>query len=164
MPGDYHDIVKAGIIEFGKKYVGKEILSVSKKKLFIHHRDKTSIKIVYEPDVTFTIDDRSEYTFQILHSQAKKKREIEADIFRAILSPEVSKLLFIVPNIGDKKSVMAIHTIIEDKLLNYGMRPKALPITMFIVMPEEVKSKEDVVIYLDNIAKREKKFMPQPSQ
>jgi hypothetical protein len=158
---NYHKIIQDGIILFGKSKK-EEILNISKRKLLIYHpspNKRNITPIEYHPDVTFTVSDRRKYTFQVLGSQIKHKREIEADIFRAFLSPEVSKLIFIASNKKDIEMVDNITTIIEENLLDYGIKRKALPITIFIKIPSRIKKAEDVVRFLKSYDKNSKLFL-----
>jgi hypothetical protein len=109
--------------------------------------------------VTFTLPDRKKCTFQVLKSQLKSKRQIEADIFRAILSPEVSKIVFTAPHKQGTKMVKGIHSIIQETLLEYGINEKTLPIAIFIEIPSSVKSKSDIVAALKQVDKRSKLFL-----
>ena len=67
--------------------------------MFIYHPSDRTIKpIEFDPDMVFILPDKRKYVFQILDSQLEHKREIEADAFRAFISAEVSRLVFIVPH------------------------------------------------------------------
>jgi hypothetical protein len=159
---NYHRKVQKGIISFGENCKKRGvILNISQRKLFINHpTDRRINPIEYQPDVTFTTLDRGrKCTFQVISSQAKNKRQIEADIFRAFLCPEVSKLILIVPDSSKLKTVKNIHSIIQDTLLDYGIDRKMLPITIFIKIPYGIRGSKEVVGYLEDVDKKSKLFI-----
>ena len=96
----------------------KNVLSISRggERLAIAHGTKSLMPITFKPDRTFTLSDRTKVAFQVLESQTRKFREIEADIFRAYLCPGISKLVFIVPTNQDGENVIRITEIIQDGL------------------------------------------------
>ena len=87
--------------------------------------------------------------FQVLGSQARKGREIEADIFRAYLYNGVSKLIFIVPSETDGENVSRITEIIQDGLDSLGIS-KDLRLFLTLVIPKKVRGSESALKYLND--------------
>jgi hypothetical protein len=138
---DYHKLIQSGIIDFGNNCKrGGHLLSISQRTLYINHPSNIFIKpIIYKPDVTFTTKDRRKCIFQILDSQTKNKREIEADIFRAFLCDGVKALVFIVKTKPDCKMVQGIVSIIQGVLHDYGVEESSTPKAVTALIPESVK-------------------------
>jgi hypothetical protein len=158
----YHKVIEKGIKLFGNKHLHGAVLSHKKITLFICHPNNLKIKpIIYKPDMVFTLSDKRKYTFQVLDSQLKHKREIEADIFRAFLCAEVSRLVFIVPTQQGYVMVKGIVDIIHDTLYNYDINPKALPIVLIIKIPKHVKGDKTVLKYLEEVESQDKEIFKQ---
>jgi hypothetical protein len=153
---DYHRLVQAGIVLFGKTCQGKTILTVSGggKTLFIHHSTNRRLRpLEYKPDAIFVAKDRRKIVFQVLGSQAKKNREIEADMIRAFLCSEVSRIVFIAPTVKYYNNIVRISGILQDALLSYGLKEKAIPIIIVLKIPKIRRSKA-VIPYLSGIKKK----------
>lgn len=143
-------MIQDGISEFGKLHMRKSVLNVSAggERLVIPHGTKTLSPITFKPDRIFTLSDRTKVAFQVLESQAKKHREIEADIFRAYLCPGISKLVFIVPTDEDGENVIRITSIIQDGLEHLGLK-KDLNLFLVLTIPKSVTSVPSVLSYLN---------------
>jgi len=148
---DYHRKIQDAILKFGELHLGKEILSISKggERLRITHRTKSIDPITFKPDGIFTLKNRTKMVFQVLGSQARKGREIEADIFRAYLYNGVSKLIFIVPSETDGENVSRITEIIQDGLDSLGIS-KDLRLFLTLVIPKKVRGSESALKYLND--------------
>ena len=122
---NYHRVVQNAILDFGTSHMHKEITSVSKggELLYIHHRSDPKLKpMTVKPDGIFIMNNqfKSKIVFQVLDSQRKHNREIEADIFRAYLCSGVGRLVFVVPTKQDLENVSRLSSIIQDNLEGYG--------------------------------------------
>jgi len=128
----------------------KNVLNVSQggESLVIAHGTKRLSPIMFKPDRIFTLSDRTKVAFQVLESQAKKCREVEADILRAYLCPAISKLVFIVPTDEDGDNINRITSIIQDGLEHLGVE-KGLNLFLVLVIPRSVASIPDVLFYLN---------------
>lgn len=148
----YHRVIQNGISEYGNLHMRKNVLSISQggERLAIAHGTKSLMPITFKPDRTFTLSDRTKVAFQVLESQTRKFREIEADIFRAYLCPGISKLVFIVPTNQDGENVIRITEIIQDGLEHLGVR-KDLHLFLVLTIPRTVRRATDVLFYLNNV-------------
>jgi hypothetical protein len=149
----YHRVIQQGIDEFGNSHLRQEVSSISKggEKLQIIHRTKNLKPITFKPDRVLTLRDRTKVAFQILGSQASKRREIEADIIRAYLCIGISKLVFVVSSPSDYKTVNGISDIIRDVLEALGARDD-LNLNLTILIPKNVRSPAAVASYLNEPA------------
>lgn len=143
-------MVQDSITEFGKLHLGGNVLSVSRggERLVIPHATKDLKPITFKPDRIFTLNDRTKVAFQVLESQTKKDREIEADVFRAYLFSGISKLIFIVPSVQDADNVSRITSIIQDNLEHWGVK-KDLGLFLVLTIPRSAKSTADALFYLN---------------
>ncbi len=156
MTSEYHKNIQKGILLFGKKL--KNILNVHKESnIYIHHITKSKIlPLTYKPDVIFHINDKSKYVFQILDSQASKKREILADMFRACLSSDVSKIFFITNNKDIEAEIRRTWEIITSILsIDFRINDKRLPLLLTIPISYEIASNpENVELFISDLWKK----------
>ncbi len=145
----WHSIVSKGILEYGNLHLHKEVTSVSKggENLVITHRTKPLNQIMFKPDSVFTLKDRTMLAFQILASQAKNYREVEADIFRAYLCKGISKLVFIVPTNSILENVSMRTDVIQDGLEAMGVT-KNIDLFLTLLIPTDVRNQKAVLEYL----------------
>lgn len=151
----YHRRVQQGIKLFAEHPDNKNhFLSVNLgSKIFrIHHPTNGKLApLEYKPDATITPEKRSKIVFQVLDSQARKNREIEADMIRAFLSPEVSIMVFVVESPEYAKNVNRISAIISDNLVDSGVPGKKLPLTIALAIPRGIRSAEEATKHLKKI-------------
>ncbi len=148
---DYHKTIQEAILDFGNLHLHKKIISISKGNeiLYIQHRTKDKLKaLTFKPDGIFTLKKgKSRVVFQVLDSQAKRNREIEADIFRAYFCPGVAKLVFIVPTEEDLENVSRISSIIQDNLERYGS-DFDIGFSLTLLIPKTVRNRKSALSYL----------------
>jgi len=150
----YHEIVKNGIIKFGKQYKRFEKIHGSNVPIHINHPTK-GISILYRPDVQFITKHRGRYIFEILDSELRDQNLIIADTILACLSPNTSKVFFIVPTEKDQDKVLDTVVTLVARLRTLGVSKKELPriVAPFYVLRSEAKSPETVKKVLETSAK-----------
>jgi hypothetical protein len=150
----YHRHVQQAIKLFAERADNKKhFLSVTAGSTIIHVHHPTNRKLVleYKPDATIISNNRSKIVFQVLDAQARKNREIEADMIRAFLSPEVSIMVFVTESRAYAEKVDGISRIISENLHSYGVKDQSLPITLSLVIPKSIRSADGMLRYFSTI-------------
>ena len=153
---NYHKLVQRGITIFGKPHLENELLSVQEGGTIMriyHPTNKDLDPLTFQPDRIFTLNDKSKIIFQVLGAQARKNREIEADIFRVFLCSGILKLIFITPSKESAENVDRIAAIVQKTLEIHGTRKAALPTVLTIVVPETTTTPEVAAGYLIKVEK-----------
>ena len=108
----------------------------------------------YKPDATIISKKRSKIVFQVLDTQAEKNREIESDLIRCFLSPDVSIMIFITETPEYAKNVERISSILSENLIDYGIRNLMIPITVALAIPRAIRSAQDTLRHFRKIRGR----------
>jgi len=141
----YHRNVQEGIIEFGRQYRRFEKIQGGKTPIHICHPTKKFV-ILYHPDVQFITKYGKRYIFEILDSELKDQNLIIANIIQACLSPNTSKVFFIVPREKDQDKVKDMAVTIVAKLQDLGAQKKEIPrtVAVFYILKNEAENPESV--------------------
>src|SRR5260370_25683698 len=119
-----------------------EFVSVTNGSPIIRIHSPTNSKVApleYKPDATIVLRNRQKIVFQVLAAQARKNREIEADMMRAFLSPEVSVIVFVTESSVYAKNVERISEILADSLSAYAVKDEMMPITVSLIVPKSIR-------------------------
>jgi len=151
----YHKRVQQGIKLFGEREDNREqFLNVNVGSRIIYIHDPTNRRLApleYKPDATIISRSRRKIVFQVLDAQARKNREIEADMIRGFLSPDVSIMVFITASRSYAEKVERISTILSENLHSYGVRDHSMPITISLVIPRTVRTAERTMRYFNSV-------------
>ena len=111
--------------------------------------------ILYYPDAQFITNGGRSYIFEILDSELKDQNLIVADVIQACLSPNTSKVFFIVPRGEDQDKVRDIAVTIVAKLEELGVSMREIPrkVGVFYITRNEARTPESVVRILKVSAK-----------
>ena len=155
MVSAYHRNVEGGILAFGRKYKRFAEINGSNVPIHINHPTKRMLPILYHPDAHFVTKFGKRYIFEILDSELKNENLIIADILLACLSPNTSKVIFIVPKDEDQIKVYDLIFPIMDNLVNNGVPKRKLPrvVATLYILRSEAKTSESVTEILVNSAK-----------
>lgn len=160
MVSKYHKNVQKGLIGFGqesRKY--KKICMGNKLPIHIHHPTKKRT-ILYRPDVYFKTKHGKKYIFEILDSELKDRNLVTADIIYSILSPNVSKIFFIIPT-SDEKEISSLFELIEvifGTLSELGINLEEIPrfAAVYDILKSEARNPEEVKKMLKKLSKKDK--------
>lgn len=149
----YHRNVQQSIKLFGEDRNNREQflnVTVGGTIIRIHHPTNRKLPpLEYRPDAIITSRNRKKIVFQVLDSQARKNREIEADMFRAFLSQEVSIVVFITDSQASAENVERIWSILSENLAGYDVEDESMPITTSLIIPKEIRSAQGAYMYLN---------------
>ena len=152
---EYHKRVQKGIRIFAEQQDCKSDfvhVSTGSKIVYIHHPTNRKLEpLEYKPDAILTVRNRRMVFFQVLDTQAKKNREIEADIIRSFLSPEVSIVVFVTESKDYAKRVERISSIISENLVENGTNRHMIPITIALAIPRSIRKPSDTLRYFNKI-------------
>jgi hypothetical protein len=151
----YHRNVEQGILAFGKKYKRFDKIHGSNVPIHINHPTKRTRPILYRPDAHFVTKFGRRFIFEIIDSELKDENLIIADILLACLSPNTSKVIFIVPREEDQDKVMDLILTIVGNLAIKGIPKKELPkvVATLYILENEASSPEMVTEVLVKSAK-----------
>ncbi len=151
----YHRHVQRGIKLFGEDASNKDLflnVTIGGTIIRIHHPTRGSLApLEYKPDAIITSRNRRKIVFQVLDSQARKNREIEADMFRAFLSWEVSMIVFVTDSQMTARNVDRIWSIVSGILAEYKVEARMMPKAAFLVIPRNIRSPESAFSYLNSV-------------
>jgi len=151
----YHRNVEEGIRAFGRKYRRFAEINGSNVPLHINHPTKRMRPILYHPDAHFVTKFGKRHIFEIFDSELKNENLIIADILVACLSPNTSKVIFIVPKQEDQDKVVDLILPIIANLVNKGVPKRRLPkvVATLYILKSEAKTPESVTEVLVKSAK-----------
>jgi transposase len=149
----YHSNVEKGIRAFGEKYPKRfEKVCDSATPIHINHPKKKMYPILYYPDVIFVTKIGKRYIFEVLDSELKDTNLMISDIVQSCLSPNTSKVIFIVKKEKDQDQVVNLGQTITDNLISKGISKRELPrINVFYILRSEAKSSETVTEILADL-------------
>jgi len=155
LASQYHINVEKGILAFGKKYKRFSKICGSNVPIPINHPTKRMRPIHYHPDVHFITKVGKRYIFEVLDSELRDENLMISDILLACLSPNTSKVIFIVPKPEDQVKVWDLIQPITDNLVSKGFHNKELPRLMatLYILRSEANTPESVTEVLINSAK-----------
>ena len=151
----YHKNVEDGIVAFGEKYKRFDKIFGSNAPIHINHPTKRMRPILYRPDVHFITKFGKRYIFEILDSELKDENLIIADIILACLSPNTSKVIFIVPTEQDQDKVVDLILPLIANLTDKGVPKRELPrvVATLFITKSEAKTVQSVTEVLVKSAK-----------
>jgi hypothetical protein len=149
----YHSNVEKGIRAFGEKHSGRfKRVCDSATPVHINHPTKKMYPILYHPDVVFVTKVGKLHIFEILDSELRDVNLIIADILQACLSPNTSRVIFIVKKEKDQDTVLDLAQTIVDNLISKGISKRELPsVHVFYILTSEAKFSETVMEILADL-------------
>ena len=111
--------------------------------------------ILYHPDAHFLTKFGKRYIFEILESELGNENLIMTNILLACLSPNTSKVIFIVPKPEDQGKVLDLILTITDNFVSKGIHNEELPsvIATLYILRSEANTPESVAEVLITSAK-----------
>ena len=152
----YHSNVEKGIRAFGKKYSKRfEKVCNSATLIHINHPTKKMYPILYRPDVILVTKFGKRHIFEVLDSELKDANLIISDIVQSCLSPNTSRVIFIVEKKKDQDQVINLSQTIASNLISKGVSKRELPrMNVFYILSSEAKSPETVTEILADLLLR----------
>lgn len=151
----YHRTVEQGILVFGRKYKRFQRVNDDTIPIPINHPTKRMRPIHYLPDAHFVTKFGKLFIFEILDSQLHDQNLIIADILLSCLSPNTSKVIFIVKKPKDLETVNDLILPILANLASKGISRKELPkvVATLYIRQSEATTPQSVAEVLVNSAK-----------
>ena len=150
MESHYHRTIKRSIVSLAKKS-GKYKIHVEGKIPLTHPNFERMF--FYKPDVHLETKFGKIYIFEILDAEMKDMNLVISDIIQSYISPNVSKIFFIVNSKDDADKVYKWSSVIGGRLEQRGMK-KIPEVTVYTITRRDAKSKRLTRI-LENFSKED---------
>ncbi len=145
----YHQKVQEGILLYGRAEEKLKKVCGDRIPIHIHHLT-TRKQILYYPDAHFVTKLGKLHIFEVLDSELKDQNLIIADIIQAYLSPNVLRIVFIVPTEKAQDVVSNLALTLCDKLVDMGIPKRELKeVRTLYMLRKEASSAEKVKEFLE---------------
>lgn len=132
----YHKTIKKAISRLGKDCDNYKVREEG--KIAITHPNKEKM-FFYRPEIYFETTHGKIYIFEILDDEMKDPNLVIADIIQSYISPNVSKIFFIVKNKEEEDKVYKWASVIGARLEISGM-DKIPEVTVYTISKTDTKS------------------------
>ena len=160
MVSNYHKNIQKATLEFGKYNPKKyyQVYTGDQKPIHIPSPMKKHREIIYKPDVIFKTKNRQIYIFEILDGQLRNTGEVIADVIESLMTPDISKLFFVVPTEDDKiiDNLIEISEVIIDTLDTVGFRNYPIFVQVISIIREKSRSIKSIKKILQKYSKNSK--------
>ena len=158
MVSTYHKNVQRGILDFGKENPKKyfQVYTGDQKPIHISSPMKKHCEIIYKPDAIFKTRNRQIYIFEVLDGQLKNIGEIIADVIESLMTPDISKIFFVIPTEDDKiiDNLIEVSEVIIDTLDTVGFRDYPMFVQVISITRQNGKSIKSIKKILRKYSKK----------
>jgi hypothetical protein len=144
----YHRIVQDGILLHGHEQ-GFPKVRGDNVPVPLNHPYIAKVHL-YRPDATFVSLHGKLHVFEVLDSQVHDDNLTIADIIQAYLTPNVARIVFIVPSERDQDRIQELALIVYARLVDMGVSEKDLRQVVFLaIRPSEARTSRQVADLLN---------------